>query len=60
MTTKVTVAYVKSSVYIISLTHPSMEDDVVNPVAGEDTESLDDKELDPDMLEDSFDDVDPL
>jgi len=36
-----------------------MEDDAVDPTGAE-VESPDDKELDPDMLEDSFDDVDPL
>lgn len=37
-----------------------MEDDILNPADGAEGEVPDDKELDPDMLEDSFDDIDPL
>lgn len=39
-----------------------MDDDVVNPGAAvpEEGGEGDEKELDPDVLEDTFDDVDPL
>ena len=36
------------------------EDVVVPPAGGAEGEEGDDKELDPDMVEDSFDDVDPI
>ena len=37
-----------------------MDEDVVSPVPPTEGEEGDDKEIDPDMLEDTFDDVDPL
>ncbi len=37
-----------------------MDEDIVNPVPPAEGEEGDDKEIDPDMLEDTFDDVDPL
>ncbi|KKW21720.1 MAG: hypothetical protein UY62_C0019G0018 [Parcubacteria group bacterium GW2011_GWF2_50_9] len=37
-----------------------MDEDTVTPGAEEGTAGEEEKELDPDMLEDTFDDVDPL
>ena len=37
-----------------------MDEDVINPVPPAEGEEGDDKEVDPDMIEDTFDDVDPL
>lgn len=37
-----------------------MEEDEVNPIPPVEGEESEEKELDPDMLEDTFDDVDPL
>ena len=37
-----------------------MDEDVVNPVPPAEGEEGDEKELDPDVLEDTFDDVDNL
>lgn len=37
-----------------------MDEDIITPVPPAEGEEGEDKELDPDMLEDTFDDVDPL
>lgn len=37
-----------------------MDDDTVNPGPPIEGEEGEDKEIDPDMVEDSFDDIDPL
>ncbi len=37
-----------------------MEEDEVSPVPPAEGEENEEKELDPDMVEDTFDDVDPL
>ena len=37
-----------------------MDEDIVSPVQPAEGEEGDEKDIDPDMLEDTFDDVDPL